>query len=869
MGNSDSDTVEQTKQIKQMPYFSEDINITFGGKEEEDMINKFNAFDILWYAPDSSEKLQNWKAFTNVDVFPISDEKEFMNIIENKTKLYYIVISTGSFAEKTIPKLKKNISPPVIIIYCMDYKHHKQWSQNYTFIHGVFTQPFQVFEYLLNLQNLGYDIPIFNYEINYEKEFNFNLYENIKNEKYKVKENICSLKWNKYEKFCVDMLHYFRSACIKADDYYEHFLKNISYMIDLFYGKNRIPEIGGAHILGIVILIKPELELLDFFIDLTLISLYFSKFPYFFGVLSYIEIESILKKDYTFEDLKKDFKELNRSHLKNIFLLVLEKNTSILGEVKDLKFLQIFLINYLKLFIKSIFKFEFDEYSKYPNMIYNLMDLDFCLKLFFFRVYELLNCKEYKIRCRGSIDQIDKRILVFNGKYLCKHYDREKALKYISNENLNKLNESLKIRDFIIIGNENFHQEIKSIEKFFSDIKFVYLSKSEVRDYLKTRKKTDRYRNFTYFIIIKAKEAEKIYKDLYTLRNDFGLNLLLIVYLNNAKTLINKLPFLNGSFIPIYIVYNINNIINLINCQKNLSCAFNFSESSTNISNTLSRLKFPKSWSENKNSIDNRISSEDGWELVESVPQEIFKIKSSVVLAGMFLIDKLKVNMYKIYKENNIESLFFEKYCKYFFFKIIPEDCYFSRNVVVKQFCYAYTLDEGKNKSFYYIMNRDLRSGNPSKIEKYIQIISILNEAIENNYVKSFEGELFRGTGMPIDFIENKIVEGKVLTNLSFWSASKSREVAESFLKGKNILFIIKTKKNNIDIDEEKISKFNEKEVLFLPYSKFLIKSKKKTIFENNEIYEVKLKGLDDEHQRDSIDSVPITREDFYNIYNK
>lgn len=107
MGNSDSDTVEQTKQIKQMPYFSEDINITFGGKEEEDMINKFNAFDILWYAPDSSEKLQNWKAFTNVDVFPISDEKEFMNIIENKTKLYYIVISTGSFAEKTIPKLKK------------------------------------------------------------------------------------------------------------------------------------------------------------------------------------------------------------------------------------------------------------------------------------------------------------------------------------------------------------------------------------------------------------------------------------------------------------------------------------------------------------------------------------------------------------------------------------------------------------------------------------------------------------------------------------------------------------------------------------------------------------------------------------------
>lgn len=80
--------------------------------------------------------------------------------------------------------------------------------------------------------------------------------------------------------------------------------------------------------------------------------------------------------------------------------------------------------------------------------------------------------------------------------------------------------------------------------------------------------------------------------------------------------------------------------------------------------------------------------------------------------------------------------------------------------------------------------------------------------------------------------IQEKIITGKVLTNLSFWSATKNRKVAENFLAGKekNILFIIETKGKNIDIDKEQISKFaNEEEVLFLPYSKFLIKGKKKS----------------------------------------
>ena len=559
-------------------------------------------------------------------------------------------------------------------------------------------------------------------------------------------------------------------------------------------------------------------------------------------------------------------------HLNELTSKLLQ-NESILGETIHLKFLHIFVIKFLKWINKIIYKF--DEYSKYPIMINNLMDLDFCIKLFFFRIYGYFKRLEYKTRSHGALDEIDKRILVFNCLYLSKYFIEEKALKYISYEKINILNESLIIKEFIIVGNESFGQNIKIIEKCFSYNKITtsYLSITGVKDYFYTRKLMDKYRSFTFFMIIEAEEVQKICEELYNIKNDFGLNLFLIIYLKEADTLINKIPFLNGYFMPFYIAYNENDIIKYINSQKYLSSASNFLDASTPIANILNKIKFPKSWNENENNIVDRLSVEDGWELVDFVPKEIFKknILGKIGDEEMMLIDKLKLDIYNIYKENNIESLFFRTYCKFFFYQIIPEFCYFTDNIFIKHFCYAYSLDEGKN-SFYYIMNKDLRSGDSSKIQKYLDIIANMNDIVEKGFAKSFKGEVYRGTKIPKDFIDNKIVKDKVLTNLSFWSSSKSLKIAEKFLKGgnKNILFIINTKGKNIDIDLEHISKFeNEKEVLFLPYSKFLIKSKIKKIFNNKEIYEVKLEGLDDEHERGNINLVPASREEIYALLSK
>ena len=130
---------------------------------------------------------------------------------------------------------------------------------------------------------------------------------------------------------------------------------------------------------------------------LTLISLYFSKLPFLFGLLNYSEIESILNKNIESDDLVKDYRELS-SHLKILLEKLEKEKVSILDETIHLKFLQIFLIKYCKRLTKVVY--NFDEYSKYPVMIKSFEDIDFCLKYFFFRTYGWFkNNKIYNIRC--------------------------------------------------------------------------------------------------------------------------------------------------------------------------------------------------------------------------------------------------------------------------------------------------------------------------------------------------------------------------------------------------------------------------------------------------------------------------------------
>lgn len=64
-------------------------------------------------------------------------------------------------------------------------------------------------------------------------------------------------------------------------------------------------------------------------------------------------------------------------------------------------------------------------------------------------------------------NEVDKRIDSFQIYCSSKIY-KEIALKHVSEEVLTTLNETLKIRDFIVIGNKKFHEKIKGLENNFA-----------------------------------------------------------------------------------------------------------------------------------------------------------------------------------------------------------------------------------------------------------------------------------------------------------------------------------------------------------------------------------------------------------------
>ena len=857
-----------SKIVKQRPHYDQRKNITLGGDLEAQMIQEFNQFDIVWYSPENSEKLEEWKAFTNVNVIKVSKEDVFQVFVGMGTFWNLIIITTGSFAEKSIPKLPLYFPPVDILIYCMDVDYHKKWSEKYRSIAGVFSNPNQIFEYLLGYQKYLIDIPIFSYKIINSEEFSFNYYDSLNNVEFLVNQQNFDLRLNKYEKFCISSLKYYSLVNRKYKNLFVKFSNNfnkiitffngetVDYFIKLFYGTtiDFLPDLQYIFS-GLPLYENPIKYLNHFFIGLTLVSLYFSKLPYLYGYLNYQEVEILLKENIEINDLRKDYNELHDNHLGFLFNKLCKNKESILEEKIHLKFLHSFLIKFLKLNYKTNSLFEYNEYSKYPTMIKYLMDLDFCLKLFFCNIYEDLENDDYKIKCRAAIGEVDKRITIFN-IYCHLSYYKFLALKSISEEDLNTLTETLRIYDFIVIGNEKFFKIIKTIENSIKHRKIPYLSISEVRDYLKS-KNNKKYRNFYYFIIIDGKDSKNIYKELYTIKNDFALIISLIVYIRDEKTLINKRPFLIKTHLSIYYAYNPNEIINYINSQDNINCGYYFGNHTKDIVKIIkdiakkNEIKIPKFEIDG----DKKAENNDGWELVDLVPEEMFKKTIINNVGDAFISEQIGLNVHMLFKEKKIQSYFYEHYCKYFFPGIFPELMSNSLNVIIKHFCYAYTLHEDKN-SFYFLMNRDLRQGNYIKVDKYLEIISLINEALKLNYMKTYEEEVFRGTVLKTNFIKEKVLVGKSLTNLAFFSASKERKEAEKYLAAseKNVLFIIKAKANNIDIDSEQISKFeNEREVLFLPYSKFLIKRVELERFMNKDIYEIELEGLNNENERENI----------------
>ena len=144
------------------------------------------------------------------------------------------------------------------------------------------------------------------------------------------------------------------------------------------------------------------------------------------------------------------------------------------------------------------------------------------------------------------------------------------------------------------------------------------------------------------------------------------------------------------------------------------------------------------------------------------------------------------------------------------------------------------------------MINDDLRTKDPSKIDRFIVLLGLIYKLIDNKELASFQGKVYRATKLDENLIK-KLVPGKKMINTTFWSTSKEFKVAENFMikqNFRNAFIICKTIKNNIDIDVEKLNPFNEKEVLFLPFTEFIVNKISSRILYSKKVFIIELTEL-------------------------
>jgi len=464
-----------------------------------------------------------------------------------------------------------------------------------------------------------------------------------------------------------------------------------------------------------------------------------------------------------------------------------------------------------------------------------MMSIDFCLKYYFRQIYE------------DEIYEIEEKIYddFFSSIFLEEQLKKiHSDLHYISDTNdincdsimfsLEEMKKIDKKRNIIVFGNKTLKQIIKSIEKNLEINSIVYLEfNDKLKDDLSQHIKSDQYWKLDFIqywkldfiIVLNLKDSIKYYSQLHLISIELGITFTLVIFLENNNFYIHKFPLIFNSFIPIYLVNDKNQFIKFVNEWNSI---INFPSVQNNkefISDFFESIKI-------QIKDNSKIEKNNGWALIENENDDLINnctfIKHSNELYDLSFLISYIISLFKNY---SLLDLFLKKYCCFFCPDINPRFCFDVS--VAKKFIYLYTIEESpKNNSFYWIINKELRSGVQAKIAPLIEMIAYIEKEIKNKDLLSYEGLVYRGTYLTEDLI-NEIKPGKIMINSSFWSSTKDYKIAEEYImnSGKNnAIIIIDSKGNNIDIDLEKISKYQkEREVLFIPFTPFKVIKKYKS----------------------------------------
>ena len=629
---------------------------------------------------------------------------------------------------------------------------------------------------------------------------------------------------NKYNNICIKLLNYF-----KSDESKNVFKNAIEGENSPFYLIQQIP--GVKELLYI-----PKLDDLR---NATLLSLYFSKSPYLLNLLSQQEIKEYFKING--KALFKKNSEIKLNQLIEKLCKKIMENKCILYEKNDFREIQIIFINLINPYL-IFFNMDSQFLTNYYQIFNYFREIDFCLKVTVLTFNNFLNLSKKDIldEIILSLAHSDMRFYFFY--FYLKTFKKDNNFgKQINN----LINESLKIKDFIVLVDQILYEKIKTIEPFIKSKSFKYSNIYQISFYLDEKKKEKGIKiiPFFYFLIIRFDDFQKYYENIVVLSFESGITFLVFLYIENeenTKIYKDKINFL----IPTILIYSPEDIL------KYLAQKFDFyNPLSTSNLKDIMNLKTSKIPLEQNNE---DIFKNGCFELAETFNTNLITKKHVFrFLEGIDYITEFTENVYNIYKEHNALDLFYRQNCLYFGWKLYPELYSFSI-CFIKRFIYMYCRDEDKSEhGFFKIINDDLRTRDPHKIKLFINILALINQAIEEKLLLSFKGKVYRATKLDENLIL-KLIPGNKMVNTTFWSTSKDFQVAERFMKvyppRRNAYIICNALKNNIDIDLEKLNPYNEREVLFLPFNEFRIDKVFSEIKYGKKIFIIELTELENKY---------------------
>ena len=796
-------------------------------KYEKELSSNFKYFNIFWYAKFKTNKLKYFtKCFENVEFKIGYGVEETIDFFRNELISEWIIINEGYHVPELLFSLPfKNIKSFLVLD---DYKYFYHAISGLPIVGCITLNPQILCEKLLEL-NKNYIIPNFNYEYKLNKKI---IFEKKSEPIFKIKSKMLKTliesgeSKNEYNNLCIKFINYFEGDQIEND--FEQ--TEVENDFNLFYFAIIFKENGKDYFKSKIKEIK----------QLTLISLYFSKYPYLFNLFSNKEIKDILKISNK-KELSEKMENQLPNYLDKLYKKIM-KNESILDEKDALKNIQMHFIIVLYL-IDNSEELPIDLFNCHQFVNF-FKDIDFVLKLAMLSICTNMNNKKFNF-----IDQIYYSLAVSEPRFnLYINYFRYiEDIRILSEEEENIIKEALTIKDFIIIGDNNFHQKIRGIEKYIKYNTIKYLKIEQLLNYLEEKKKENRKKIwiYFYFLIIKYEELQEDLETIFTISHESGVSFLAFVYVENED--ITKIPKnkLEG-IISIIFVNSPEDIINYLSQKLNFHNPIQGPELEE-IGDFLN-IKIPKITFEQN---DEDIYQNGCFELAETFDINLIK-NNFIYKVGDRINYKAEFckYIYYIYKEHNSLDLFIKQNCIYFGWNLYPE-LIDSNICYIKKFLYMYCREEKESqKSFYRIINDDLRSRDPYKIYRYISILSLINSLIEKKFLKSFNGKVYRATKLDENLIK-KLVPGKKMINTTFWSTSKEFKVAENFMikhNWRNSFIICEAKKNNIDIDSEKLNPFNEKEILFLPFTEFIINKVSSEIKYGKKIFIIELTELDNKN---------------------